>query len=551
MFANFEVCRAGLVRAEIKAKRPRVTTGCLECRRRKKKCDEVLPICSRCKRKGDPLNLVCTRTLSQHPYLPLAEAETQTPWLNEQSQFPSAGSVIPNVDISSLEWSSFGRRPQLEGPPREVAQVKSLPDQGDTAQECFSSLPTKKCHTRARALWSTSSPQPSLEAPLLKIFSHPHERRALESLIERFEPLTISTYTNPELSILAQGLPLAVEYPVVKSAFVACGLAVLFRVSFSQDDYELSMRYYNKAVNTVVSQLLSIPAEPNLSTVLLLHIFEEILCDTNLPEWVHMTGARSLVTSFSRTPPSTVHQLLLLEAYIYHVVISSIFNDTTSDSLPDDYISELLQILSNSSQCICAGPIWKTSAIIGSAHEVFDYVFRISQLRRRLPLQGPDLEEASRLMDILHISKLPVLGSLNSHLQLGPPAEMILTTHLYTLACVLILSKLLDLTLSSFSPLSRNIISRALTIYAQLPEAELPRPILMWPSIILGCAAVSQEERKIFCKPFEESIKQKGLGSAVQSYTFLKRAWEVDCTLGRALGLDVLLREDLLCCVFL
>ncbi|KAH6670503.1 fungal-specific transcription factor domain-containing protein [Halenospora varia] len=549
MFANFEVCRAGLVRAEIKAKRPRVTTGCLECRRRKKKCDEVLPICSGCMRKGDPFNPVCTRAPSQYPPLPLTEGETQTLWLSEQSQSPSTETVTPNVDLSTPSWSSFSQQLQPEGgPPGEMAQARTPSDQGDTAQARFASLSPKKHHKRARVLGSTISPQPSLEAPLLKIFSHPHERRALESLIERFEPLTISTYTSPSLSILAQGLPLAVEYPVVKSAFVACGLAVLFRVSFSQDDYELSVKYYNKAVNTVASQLMSIPTEPNLSTVLLLHIFEEILCDTNFPEYIHMSGARSLVTTFSQAPPSTVHQLLLLEAYIYHVVISSIFNGITSDPLPDDHISELLQILADSSQRMCIGPIWKTSAIIGSAHEVFEYAFRISRLRRRLPLQGPDLEEASRLMDLLYLSKPDSLCT--SH-QSCPPAEMTLTTSLYTLACILILSKLLVPTLSSSSPLPRTIISRALTIYTQLPEAELTRPMLMWPSIILGCAAVGPEERKVFCTPFEESMRQKGLGSAVQSYRLLRRAWEVDCVLGRALGLDILLRDDLLCSVFL
>ena len=86
--------------------------------------------------------------------------------------------------------------------------------------------------------------------------------------------MTTPTYVSPRFSILAQGLPLAVEYPAVKDAFVACGLGILFRVSSKQDGYQLSEKYYNKALNTVASQLMSLSEVPNFAAVLLLHIFE-------------------------------------------------------------------------------------------------------------------------------------------------------------------------------------------------------------------------------------------------------------------------------------
>lgn len=71
-----------------------------------------------------------------------------------------------------------------------------------------------------------------------------------------------------------QGLPLAVEYQSVKAAFVACGLAIIFRVSLCREDRQSAITHYNEAVTTVASQLMAFPAEANLSAVLLLHIFE-------------------------------------------------------------------------------------------------------------------------------------------------------------------------------------------------------------------------------------------------------------------------------------
>lgn len=267
-----------------------------------------------------------------------------------------------------------------------------------------------------------------------------------------------------------------------------------------------------------------------------------------------MSGARNLVESFSQSSPSTVHQLLLLEAYIYHVVISSIFSGDKSDSLPDGHVSELLLLLSESSQKICPGPLWKTSAILGSSHVAFDYAFRISRLRRRLPLTGQDLEDAMRLKGLLceaEAESQRTQHASSTSADARSPLEMTTTTCLYTYACILLLEKLLDTSLSASDDLPRRTIYNAVLLYSQLPRAEQKRPMLTWPSIILGCAAESPSDQAVFSDPFVETIREGGLGSAVQSYRLLRQAWQIDCVLGRQLGLDILLRDDFLCSVFL
>ncbi|CAG9945232.1 unnamed protein product [Clonostachys rosea f. rosea IK726] len=52
MFANFELWSGGMVEHSTKASLPRSTSGCIPCRRTKKKCDERRPACGRCVRRS-------------------------------------------------------------------------------------------------------------------------------------------------------------------------------------------------------------------------------------------------------------------------------------------------------------------------------------------------------------------------------------------------------------------------------------------------------------------------------------------------------------------
>lgn len=60
----------------------------------------------------------------------------------------------------------------------------------------------------------------------------------------------------------------------MKNAFLACGLALLFKASDNREEHKLALEYYNHTVNDIASGLMSLPEESNLAAVLLLHIFE-------------------------------------------------------------------------------------------------------------------------------------------------------------------------------------------------------------------------------------------------------------------------------------
>ena len=208
--------------------------------------------------------VTCTRSQQQNSPSHSSERNLQSSPLTIPT-INSDGAVTPNWLSKSRQWLPPGEE-STDG----VDESWPLPAQSNAPLTCNVKFTIRDPHK-----WSlpTSFLNISLESPLMKIFGQPAERKALQGLLERFDPLT-STCTSPDLSILSQGLPLAVEYPGVKAAFIACGLAILFRVSCSKEDHQSAIMYYNKAVNTVASHLMSFPAEANLSAVLLLHIFE-------------------------------------------------------------------------------------------------------------------------------------------------------------------------------------------------------------------------------------------------------------------------------------
>ncbi|KAH8602318.1 hypothetical protein B0O99DRAFT_136924 [Bisporella sp. PMI_857] len=551
MFANFEICRAGWVQAEVKHRQPRSTTGCLQCRQRKKKCDEKKPICGACFRRN-PAKPECTRPSCSASISPRGVA-----CLIEESAAPSAST---GSSASTPSIAPGSTTPDLNSPNNQLSRARghlfgdhqpyithSFEEDVVSYFESYSSDRSPITHL------PMANPRLSLQSPLLETFRSSEERRALQCLTSRFHSMTTSTYENPRFSILAQGLPVATEYPAVRDAFVACGLGTLFRVSSREHEYQLSSKYYNKAISTIASQLMSFPEEPLLATVLLLHILEEVLCDKAGPRRVHMMGAHGLVMSaFSRKLPSTIHQNLLLEAYIYHVSISNMFCGIKSTPLSDQYISDLLCILIKASERVCPGPVWKMTSLVGSSPKVLDHVFRTSQLWRRIPLQKPDIAEASRLEQLLAQPELLNSPSpVEAEPESIPPIEMTLTRDFYTLGCMMLLQKMQNLAARPSDEIPRSIFQQARLLLSQLPMLERRKPTLTWPLLILGCAAIAPDERAEFLAPIEENIKEKWLGSPTKTHQILMRAWEFDDLRGRELGLDALMDHDLVSVVFL
>ena len=196
--------------------------------------------------------------------------------------------------------------------------------------------------------------------------------------------------------------------------------------------------------------------------------------------------------------------------------------------------------------------LWQESTLLGVSHRLFDIMFRTSLLRRRLPLIDSDRDKASRLKDELqdwHWSKTCDNSIATSDVE--PPEGMLLTAALYRLACLLLVEKVMDTSIQSIHHIARAIVIQASQVICQIPADDLERSIHSWPLLILGFAAVTGWERALFSAPFEQAEGSLRFGHAAQAYDLLQRSWFSHDEAGQVLGLNTLLRDDLLCQIFI
>jgi hypothetical protein len=257
--------------------------------------------------------------------------------------------------------------------------------------------------------------------------------------------------------------------------------------------------------------------------------------------------------SLSNEVPRNRFHKVLLEEYIFQTTIASTFT-TIQDANGTRYedMQDLLQTLVGNAHTADWGKDWRESALLGISHDLFDYIFKLSYLRRKVPLKGNDLTEA-----VIILTKLQAWRPLNAAIAddlIGseasvPPWEMIVMARLYHTASLIYVSKVVDTALATDDPLVREMVRRGQRILQTVPDHKLQQAtVLIWPLLILGISAVSLDERECFYRPLQFLLSVTNLGCVKTVMTLLQNAWALNPGSHdeRELGLDVLFRDDLL-----
>ncbi|KAH7393466.1 fungal-specific transcription factor domain-containing protein [Cadophora sp. MPI-SDFR-AT-0126] len=541
MFTNFELCKAGLVSATPSRRHERTSTGCLQCRQRKKKCDERRPKCSLCLKYGS----ICERRRqSRQPSL-----------LSSNSGRPKIGSQ-QHSDVSARKAShvvlfdSIDARNPLPQRPELSKSICSVTPSQDTPRE--TALCTYPDFENSSI--SLRAGLPSLE---MVVFGLPNERLVLDFLMNKIDDLTMPRYINPKMSILHSAVPLAVASPSMKSALMACGFALLSQTSWGADSSIQATSYQCKALNELGSNLLHGSEEGNLATILLLHLFEKICCDSVDSKRLHLLGANSLIAmsqnaAVGRSAPTKVFAYLL-EACIYHITLSSTFSGTLLPPFEADHVSKLLKLLGRASED--PNNMWKDSSLIGVCHGLFDAIFQVSLLRRQIPLTASNRVYAQELRELVFNwqwrSPQGDVNESSGENSPRPPEAMVRAGRLYRLSCLLLIEKILKPSLKSSDQVPRNLVTEFCHIIRQLPPEDTKQSVYLWPLLIIGTAAQTQSERSLILAPLQSNPDTSGFGNRSQGCTFLIRSWGAIESSDGALGLDILLRDDLLSEIFI
>jgi hypothetical protein len=242
---------------------------------------------------------------------------------------------------------------------------------------------------------------------------------------------------------------------------------------------------------------------------------------------------------------------ILLEEFIFQFAIASTFT-SSQDARGTKYedLQYLLQALVGNRKDT---DLWRESALLGVSHNLFGYIFKLSHLRHKVPLQGQDHIEAVIILTKLEAWSPPILRvsiNVDGSTATAPPYEMIIMAKLYHAASIIFVSKILNPALSTNDPMIREVVGRGQEILQNVPDSKWQQAtVLIWPLLILGIAAVSADERRCFESPLKFLHSVMNIGCVKTALNLFENAW-APCPEpygDRCLGLDVLFCDDLLC----
>lgn len=535
MFANFELSTGGLVAADVKPKRTRTDLGCLPCRRKKKKCDLAKPVCVRCRKSIG--SVVCE-------------------WPAHAASLASedGGRYQPRLDLDA-------RRDPIQMSINPGSPSQSVMVIRDKGQKGIRGTTTSNITRRA---WETPSPQNSIENCItvdlpagVKTVSPKLTSSQLIQITTAFDKAIIS----PDNGSLEQPasqlcLPLCLQNSSLMHAWLSCGTA--FVTKAEPGGVQKALVHYQQAVKGLATALtetgLTSP-EWKVAATLLLHTFESMSPRTDEPASMrvaHLSGAHNLVrTSMMGKAPSSMHQVLLLEAYSFRAVHNRLFQP--SPSLPYDYIERLFETM-----CLPGSPRqdmttqWRKCPWVGMCAPLFDMAFKLCWLRDRLPLQGKDLIDAISLSTRIMNWRAPVeapedLFDVDSGTADTFMMKNLLSAKAWYYGCLFLSHKLLNPSNGPFDPDLIAISRQSHKVFQQMDLLQGASALLLWPIFLLGTGAVTPADQTAFTNAIVSCAPRSGPGTIQRTTQLLHWAWAPDSDLKAGfLGSDIILRTDIL-----
>jgi hypothetical protein len=237
----------------------------------------------------------------------------------------------------------------------------------------------------------------------------------------------------------------------------------------------------------------------------------------------------------------------LLEEFAFQLSISSTFVSQIFEN-DNQYwdMQYFLRVLSNRRHEDEMGTGEEELGEMGVSHEFFDYIFRLSFLRKRTPLAGWHLEEADRILGRLQNWVPPEITSQRSDHKSAQ--GLLRMAELYRVGCLIISTKVLHPSADASNASIRGHVQTALQLIQDIKHNSLQQAsVLIWPLFMIGVAAVTSPEREACQQVLEYLLDYMGIGCIRSVLYVLSKAWEpggVGESTG--MGLDVLFRDDLL-----
>lgn len=453
----------------------RTKTGCLCCRMRRKKCDELRPVCTGCKRNG----ILCKWPTGQ-------DSKRLSGWRQKFELHYINKS--PTEVASEFNWDEITSTPIGEVPcDKNADQLTQLND---------FVIPSPSNFIKDSGITQALASSPDF-GPLAN--GSPFESSRLQLLEHYFY------YTAPKICgraddnpFIVYVMPRALVDPLLRYSILSISAAHLANSTGNQQFAQLTWICYGTAIkglNNELEKLQSCAVSREKLALLLLMLchVEIVVGDSSGNIFRHLRACREIIAPTLKCTSSHNEgiNVFLAELYSYLVIVANVtFNSKSSDrSLIFDQLVFSLTSLRASKF---------SGFMLGCAHEIFELIPQISILaqQRLKALESP----------IDPFEMLSLYSSVGTKLrEWTPPSDcqapdLILAGKIYQQAALLFLHTSFHGPRSPDDTLSALIdqyLSEALFLAGQLtPDAPI-FATMAWPALIAGSCIRDKELQQI------------------------------------------------------
>ncbi|KAF2144891.1 uncharacterized protein K452DRAFT_305852 [Aplosporella prunicola CBS 121167] len=471
--------------------RLRTKTGCLTCRKRKKKCDERRPECQICSR----LSLACI-------------------W-----------------DDSPHEESCNGEQ--------SAAACRNGDDARPTARELL-------------YLAATYAAQPAKALRATPGLRNENEQKLFVYMAEEYMPMLVREYTDPTFADQSHVLTVALGDPCVMDSLLANACLFLASADESYSNNDAALKFYAKAVRGLRQNLQDLQVteadDALLISTTFLGLYEETINDTYYRPLLHYATTAQLLKlqapGLAQNSNSKTRQIFLrciAESTVYHITTRAIFEpeiDRLSNIFTWSEIEPFLQLRAVADASDCAN-----SPLLGSIPKIYYLVFETTRLTRRVPLETQDMNTAQAVLGEVTNIKAQIEQSVTqtpssdgmSSCEVQEQREPEKDDHVsnfWILALKIALFKIIDPSTTVSNPMIQGLVKQGCDLlqapaFAFFVDGEIQLEALWefcdmicWPLMVLGCAALHREHISMlktiivnladarYCSAYELLIRQ-------------------------------------------
>lgn len=528
----------------------RSKTGCLTCRRRKKKCDEVHPICQGCQRN----QLECTWAVPSTSIPAVSYKPKVTPF-DGQPGVAFGQHLDPTGYIQSSEAAAH-LNTALKQTSETNDMAKLLNAASSDAFYGFMKSHEKRFQEAVMQFNLTESPYSNYAFQFAGLDLKPETIKLYDRFLTRFVPVITPPHSHPDLSSWAVLIPLVFKSPEILQLSFACG-ALDFAWT-DPDMMKVVQRHYLAAIrglrNKIVSQEVSGTEDWLFSIVQLLTTFEKHYGSPTAAVVRHLSGAQRVIRErqLKRVYDGgeifalNKNDRVLMEAFLYNYSVAILFCSQTDlqylspPSIFDEF-RPYLQVALYETEVY-----WSNNPILGAGFTVFEMCAKISWIARKHLLTLEDAESIRSYIRALEIWSVPdIQQNMTDELEYHSFMQHMHASRVMKHAVILLAKKLLNPDLDESSTEVVDHVTQAVEELKSIELGSYVSCILGWAMAIAGCAATVKEHRELFkfrVEKFGENSRAVIFKQILRLYNL---AWAVG-TDGPEIGLNVIYERDVL-----